>query len=90
MHDYNSRQMETGNQHTFSLASGYMLDEFFFLKKCRTLEEIEALADRLADSRNNHARRLATTIRHKIVPPLFAKELVLPLSFFKVSIQLVY
>jgi hypothetical protein len=43
---------------------------------CTTLPEMEALADDLADNKNKQTRRLATTIMHDVVPPLFARELV--------------
>lgn len=42
---------------------------------CSTLAEIEAFADDLIDNKNKQARRLATTIMHEVVPPLFAREL---------------
>lgn len=61
------------------------------LQVCKTLAELEAFADDLIDNKNKHARKLATTIMHEVVPPLFAQELVhTPLSFFACLLSLPY
>lgn len=73
-HDHHAWEMEAGT----SLVQWrvYAIKLSTSCQVCRTLEELEALADDLLDNKNKNARKLATTIMHEVVPPLFAQELV--------------